>query len=171
MGKPLEATGDWRQYVTSDTLQAVDLKGLHCVVIIEKVTQAMLTDKQDSKKQKGVLNVYFRGKNKPLVVKAEVSTVISKVVGSRKCADWIGKAIELYPTRVWAFGENHDVVRVVERAPTVADTKAAAAAKPEPEPAPHDMKPDEIREKTGEPTADEIAEIKRREAEESKRAR
>jgi hypothetical protein len=171
MGKPLEATGDWRQYVTSDTLQAVDLQGKHCVVVIQRVTQATMTDRQDSSKEKGVLNVYFKGKRKPLVVKAEMSAVITKIVGSRKCADWIGKAIEIYPTRVWAFGQNHDVVRIVERAPSQADAKVAAEAKSEPEPPATDMKPDEIREKSSAMTAEEIAEIKRREAEEAGRAK
>lgn len=144
---PAEATGDWRQYVTSDTLQAVDLQGKHHVVVIEKVVQATMADRKDAKLQRGVLNVYFKGKRKPLIVKAELSDVLSRVCGSRKCKDWVGQAIEIYPTTVYAFGANHDVVRISPKRPNDASAKTAAAAKPEVEPPPaNDMAPDEIRE-------------------------
>ena len=61
MAGAVVATGPWRQYVTSDTLQAVDLQGKHHVVVIDRVMQATMTDRQDAKKQKGVRNVYFKG--------------------------------------------------------------------------------------------------------------
>lgn len=166
----IEATGDWRQYVTSDTLQASDLVGKHHVVVIEKVTQAMMTDRQDAKKQKGVLNVYFKGKRKPLVVKAEMSSVIAKIAGSRKCKDWVGIAIEIYPTSVYAFGENHEVVRISPRAPSAASSKAASNVKPEADPPAHDMVPDEIREVASKaPTEEEQREIAERERKEAGR--
>jgi len=158
-----DATGDWRQYVTSDTLQAADLKGQHLVVVIAKVVQATMTDRKDAKLQKGVLNVYFQGKKKPLVVKAELSGALTKLCGSNKCKDWIGQAIEIYPTQVWAFGANHDVVRISPKRPAAASAKSAASAPAEPEPPPHDMVEDEVREI---PSADEqraIAEQLKRE--------
>jgi len=140
------ATGHWRQYVTSDTLQAVDLKGRNLVVVIERVVRAQMTDRADPKKAKGVLNVYFRGSRKPLVVKAELAGVISKVVGSTACSKWIGAAIEIYPTTVYAFGQNHEVVRVSPKRPSAEHAKSAGARPPEPEPSDTDMDPDEIRE-------------------------
>lgn len=168
-----QVVGPWRQFVTSDTLQAVDLQGKHHVVVIEKVTQAQMTDRKDPKKAKGVLNVYFRGKRKPLVCKAELSGVITKLAGTNRCEKWLGMAIEIYPTTVYAFGENHDVVRISTRRPSADQARAAgatAAANPEPEPPDTDMLPDEIREQGASgPTAAEMEEIARREREEASR--
>lgn len=151
-----EATGHWRQYVSSDTLQAADLQGQPHIVTIERVARAQMTDRSDPKKQKGVLNVYFRAKRKPLVCKAELSGVISKLAGSTSCSRWIGVAIEIYPTTVFAFGSNHEVVRISPRRPTAEQAKAAGARAPEPEPATTDMEPDEIREG---PSPEEVQQI------------
>jgi hypothetical protein len=163
-----QATGHWRQYVTSDTLQAVDLQGTAHVVVIDRVVQAAMTDRADPTKQKGVLNVYFRGKRKPLVVKAEMSGVITKLAGSNLCAKWTGVAIEIYPTTVYAFGANHEVVRISPKRPRAAQAKEAGGRPPEAEPPANDMDLDEIREgvapttaPTTAPTADELAEIAR----------
>jgi hypothetical protein len=164
------ATGHWRQYVTSDTLQAVDLKGSRVIVVIERVVQATMTDRADAKKEKGVLNLYFKGKRKPLVCKAEMSAVISKLVGSTLCAKWIGVAIEIYPTTRYAFGANHEVVLVSPKRPTAEQAKTAGAVAQEPEPPPTEMVEDEIREVKGEaPTEDEMREIAQRDREEAAR--
>jgi hypothetical protein len=143
-GKP--ATGAWRQYVTSDTLQAVDLNGRHHVVVIEEVVQAQMADRKEPKKAKGVLNVYFRGFRKPLVVKAEISGVLTKLAGSRVCAKWVGMAVEIYPITIRAFGEDHDVVRISNRRPTPDEARIAGGRAPEPEPPDTDFEEDEIRE-------------------------
>jgi len=169
-GQSNVATGHWRQYVTSDTLQAVDLQGKHHVVVIDRAVPAQMTDRKDSSKSKGVLNVYFVGKRKPLVVKAMLSSVISKLAGSSACKDWVGLAIEIYPTKEWAFGENHDVVRIIPKRPTPEQAKAAGAVAPEPDPPATDMKPDEIREgRGGELTDEEKREILERESRENRR--
>jgi hypothetical protein len=164
------ATEHWRQYVTSDTLQAVDLKGSRVVVVIERVDSAKMTDRSDSKKEKGVLNVYFKGKQKPLVCKPELCGVLSKLAGSPQCKRWIGMAVELYPTTVFAFGENHEVVRISPKPPTAAQAKTAGARAPDPVPPPTDMVEDEIRTVKGEaPTEDEMREIAERDREEAAR--
>ncbi len=152
-------------FVTSDTLQAADLQGKHHVVIIDRVVPAKMTDRQDQKKVKGVLNVYFRGKNKPLVCKAELSGVITKLVGSPLCKQWIGHAIEIYPTTVFAYGANHEVVRISPKKPTSASAQTASTAKPDPESTPNEMVEDEIRE-GGPPSEDEMRDIAAREAKE-----
>ena len=167
-GPPKLATGHWRQYVTSDTLQAADLQGRNIVVVIERAVPAQMTDRQDPKKTKGVLNVYFKGKRKPLVVKAELASVISKLAGSTACAKWVGVAIEIYPTTVYAFGQNHEVVRISNKRPTAEQAKAAGGRAPEPEPPENTMDEDEIRE-GGAPTEEEMREIAERERQEAER--
>jgi hypothetical protein len=176
---PPPATGHWRQYVTSDTLQAVDLQGKSWVVVIDRVVPAQMSDRKDPKKSKGVLNVYFRGKRKPLVVKAELAGVISKLVGATACAKWIGAAIEIYPTTVYAFGAVHEVVRISSKRPSAEQAKAAGGRPPEPEPPDTDLDPDEIREgdastTSSAGTADGMTDAEKRaialaEAEEAKR--
>lgn len=170
MAKQELATGPWRQYVTSDTLQAIDLQGRNVVVVIDRVVLARMTDRNDPSKEKGVLNVYFKGKKKPLVVKAEMSGVLTKLAGTDECARWVNMAIEIYPTKVWAFGANHPVVRINPKRPTAEQAKVAGGRAPDPEPTPTDLEPDEISERVGgQPTEDEIREIAERERKEAGR--
>ena len=104
-----------------------------------------------------------------------MSAVITKLAGSNRCDRWIGLAIEIYPTNIYAFGENHDVVRISPKRPTADQAKAAGAhaqQQPDPEPPANDMEVDEIREGPPASTApaiseDEAREILAREAKEA----
>ena len=77
---------------------------------------------------------------------------------SRSMEKWIGVAIEIYPTTVFAFGENHEVVRISSKRPTAEQAKAAGGVAQEPEPPPTDLAEDEIRE-GGPPTDEEMRQI------------
>ncbi len=168
-----QAEGHWRTFVASDTVVAADLQGEHHIVVIEKVVKATIADHNDPKIKKGVLNVYFRGRRKPLICKAEKCSIISKLAGSSNCKDWIGVAIEIYPTTIRAYGETHDYIDISPKRPTAAAAKAAGARPPEPEPPPSDFAHGEVREGDqpigGPPSADEQREIAAREASEARR--
>ncbi len=146
MAQAQQAQGSWRQFVTSDTLQAADLQGKHHVLVIERVIRAEVADMKDKNVKKGVLNVYFKGRRKPLVCKAEKCGIITKLVGSKNVQDWVGHAIEIYPTTIRAYGEVHDYIDISPKRPNAGDAKSAASAKAEPEPPPSDLLEDEMRE-------------------------
>ncbi len=151
----------WRMAITSDTLQAADLQGRDITAIIEKAVPSTVPDRKDPKIEKGVLLVYFKGKRKPLLVKATNAKAIQKLAGSPDIDKWKGVPITMHGTTTFAFGENHEVIRIRPNKPTAALAKDAANAPAEPEPPPTDIPPDhvETRPPNNGPTADEQAEI------------
>jgi hypothetical protein len=123
----------WRHMMSSDKLHAADLMGKEHTVVIEKVMQGEYPDLEDPKKKLLKPDVYFRGKKKPLGLNSTNARTISKVLGSPRTEDWIGKAITLYPTTTRAFGEEHECIRIKNKRP---DERAASEAARAPSTAP-----------------------------------
>jgi hypothetical protein len=115
----------WRTHIPTDRLCAGDLQGQDLTVVIERVQPVVVDDLADKRKKKSALDVYFKGKKKPLLVKATNAKAISKLVGSPLCEKWINQAITLYPTNVSAFGEMVEAIRVRPNKPGTAATKEA----------------------------------------------
>lgn len=64
--------------------------------------------------------VYFKEKKaKPLVLNVTNAKTIKKIYGTPYIEDWVGKKIQLYVTKVKAFGELTDAVRIRPRKPKV----------------------------------------------------
>lgn len=120
----------WRTMMSSDKLHAADLLGRDQTVTIEKVLQGEYPDLEDSKKKILKPDVYFVGKKKPLGLNSTNARAISKLLGSHKTEDWIGKSITLYPTTTRAFGEEHECIRIRNRLPTPGQKQAAKDAPP-----------------------------------------
>jgi len=116
----------WRMMMSSDKLHAADLQGRDHVVVIEAVKQGEYPDHEDARKKIYKPDLYFRGKKKPLGLNSTNARAISKLLGSSKTEEWIGKAITIYPTTTVAFGEEHECVRVRPRLPP--QTKAGMSA-------------------------------------------
>jgi hypothetical protein len=120
----------WRTMMSSDKLHAADLLDKEHVVTIERVTRGEYPDLEDAKKKIYKPDVYFVGKSKPLGLNSTNARQISKLLGSSKTEDWIGKSIIIYPTTTRAFGEEHECIRVKNRLPP-APQKQQTPAKPE----------------------------------------
>lgn len=123
---------DYRAFYDSTYVRAWDLPpGRDATLIIERVEAGEIkgTDKTERRPI-----VYFRGKQKGLVLNKGMGKTIKGLYGSR-VKDWIGQAITIYATTTNAFGETHDVVRIrptVKRETRSAPNKPAPAALPEP---------------------------------------
>lgn len=107
----------WRHMMTSDKLHAADLMGREVTVQIERVVQGEYPDHEDPKKKVLKPDVYFKGKKKPLGLNSTNARAISRLVGSPRTEDWIGRWITLYPTTTRAFGEEHECIRVRNKLP------------------------------------------------------
>ena len=59
--------------------------------------------------------LYFKGKEKGLVLNKTNSRTITKIIGTEETEDWTGREIVLYPTETEFAGEMVDCIRV--RAP------------------------------------------------------
>lgn len=89
----------------SKTLKASDLDGNQVTVTIARVEiEKMGSD------QKPV--VYFKGKDKGLVLNKTNSKRIVEITGSAETDDWKGHAIILYPTETEFQGETVDCIRI-----------------------------------------------------------
>jgi len=102
-------------------LQNPDYFGAWCIdegkdmtVTIEAVKHETVTGTDGKKEDLPV--AYLKGE-KPLILNATNSKMIARVLGSSYVEDWAGKRITLYSTKVNAFGEKVDAVRVRSTAP------------------------------------------------------
>lgn len=108
----------------SKYLKASDLQGQEPVVTMDHVAfEPVGRDKE----MKAVL--YFRGKEKGLVLNKTNANKITQLTSSGVTEDWEGMKIRLYATETTFAGETVDCIRV----------KAAVVQKPAPKPPPPDV--------------------------------
>jgi hypothetical protein len=88
----------------SNFLKAADLQGRRVTVTISHVKFEDIGD--DHKPV-----VYFRGKDKGLVLNKTNGNMIAEVAGNDDTDNWGGVAIVLYPTRVDFQGKRVDAIR------------------------------------------------------------
>ena len=82
---------------------------------IAKVKREVITG-MDGKKEECTL-VYWKEKEKPLILNATNGKMISKVVGSPYIEEWVDKRVILGVEKAKAFGEVVDAVRVQKEKP------------------------------------------------------
>lgn len=104
----------WKKLQNPDYFGAWSLDGKDLDVTIEKVVLEQVTGTDGKKEELPV--AYLKGQ-KPLILNTTNSKMIAKVVGSSYIEDWAGKRITLYSTKVKAFGDTVDAVRVRSSAP------------------------------------------------------
>ena len=105
----------------SNYLKASDLGTSQPLVTIDRVEVEPVGRDREMKPV-----VYFRGKEKGVVLNKTNSNTIATVTGSRDTDDWVGCQIRLYATTTEFAGETVECIRV--KAPGV--QKAAPAPKP-----------------------------------------
>ena len=92
----------------SNFIKATDLCGRPAVVTIDKCLSEMVGQGRDAE-EKAVL--YFRGKEKGLVLNSTNGTSIGEIHGW-ETSGWIGNKIELFPTKTEFQGKLVDCIRV-----------------------------------------------------------
>lgn len=102
-------------------LQNPDYFGAWCIedgkdmdVTIERVQVESVTSTDGKREDLPV--AYLQGQ-KPLILNTTNSKMIARVLKSNYIEEWAGKRITLYSTKVNAFGEQVDAVRVRSTAP------------------------------------------------------
>ena len=116
----------------SDYLKAIDIPtGRRVMVTIESVAVEKLGDGE-----KPV--VYFRGKEKGLVLNKTNANMIIEIVGSEETEDWSGAQIVLYSARVDFQGRRVDALRVDHPPKTNGAARPPTRTAPPPAPPPVD---------------------------------
>jgi hypothetical protein len=110
----------------SKYIKASDLGGRDVPVTIDHLKMESVGRDKD---EKPVL--FFRGKQKGLVVNKTNANKIAAILGSQETDHWIGKTILLHPTETEFDGEEVACIRV---RPYNNNSRQAAAPLPEPEP-------------------------------------
>lgn len=108
----------------SKYVSAYDLHGRDVTVTISRITQDEEFNKDTGEKER-IWLLWFEGAKKPMRCKPVHGKTIAALYGDENTA-WIGKAITLYATKVKAFGQVFEVVRIRDKKPT----KAAASTPP-----------------------------------------
>lgn len=125
----------------SNYLKASDLGEVQPVCTIDRVEiEAVGRDKE----MKPVL--YFKGKQKGLVLNKTNSKKIAEISGSPDTDDWGGVAVKLYATETEFGGETVECIRIKAAKPVAAARRAAQPPPPpvEREPGSDDVAADDI---------------------------
>lgn len=86
---------------------------------VEKIKSVGAETVDNGKTKDECLVCRFHGKTKPLILNTTNSKAISKVAGSDYIEDWKDLHITLFTTRISAFGEEMDAVRVRKIKPVI----------------------------------------------------
>lgn len=108
----------------SKYVKAADLDGKTVTLTILKVTMEEMTTHDNKKANKPV--VWFEKATKGFVINLTNALIIANLYGD-ETDNWTGKRISIYPTRVKAFGQMQDCIRVREEVPATAKPVAQAA--------------------------------------------
>lgn len=117
------------QVFPSKYLTAADLNGKQFTLTIKRVTVEEMITHDNKKVNKPV--VWFDKAQKGFVMNVTNAHIIVALYGD-ETDDWKGKRITLYPTKVRAFGEMQDAIRVREEVPALQKPVAQAPSVEEP---------------------------------------
>jgi hypothetical protein len=109
----------------SNYLKASDLGQSQPVVTIDRVVIEAVGRNKDMKPV-----LYFKGKEKGVVLNKTNGNKIAAILGSRDTDDWRGGQIRLYATETEFGGETVECIRIKE----VGKRKSKPEPEPEPEP-------------------------------------
>lgn len=111
------------QVFPSKYLVAADLEGRSFTLTIKRVTIEEMITHDNKRVNKPV--VWFDKAQKGFVMNVTNAHIVVALYGD-ETDDWTGKRITLYPTKVRAFGEMQDAIRVREEIPAQAKPVATA---------------------------------------------
>ena len=122
----MENLTHWKGQVNPDYLGAYAIPPEGSLILTIKMVRKELVSSPTGEK-KECLVVHWMESFKPMVCNRTNGKTIERVVKSPYIEQWVGKKVELYSSRVKAFGEEMDALRVKAIAPEVLliDTKPA----------------------------------------------
>lgn len=84
--------------------------------MVVTITKAVKELVQNGDKKEECMVVYLKNQ-KPFIVNSTNAKSISSALGTPYIEDWVGKSITLFVSRIKAFGDWHDALRVRKEAP------------------------------------------------------
>jgi len=114
--KELSGAGHWRNAFDSRYLRHFWLEGKPRVVTITNVQELVSKNSRSGESKKQLL-ITLAEADKPWASNVTNCDLIEMVLGTANPKEWIGKRIELYPTKTRFGGEMVDCMRVRDRLP------------------------------------------------------
>lgn len=84
--------------------------------MVVEITNVTKEHVQNGDKKEEAMLVYLKNQ-KPMIINSTNAKAITTALGSPYIEDWVGKRITLYVSRIKAFGDWHDALRVRKEAP------------------------------------------------------
>lgn len=88
--------------------------GKEYTVTIEKIDRDIEVIGEGGKKQKKAI-IHFKGATKPMILNSVNSKMLAKICGSKYIEQWIGKSCTIKVVVERNFGEDMDVIRVMNK--------------------------------------------------------
>jgi hypothetical protein len=126
------------QAFPSKYIKASALEGRTVAVVIDRVEVENVGRNKDTKPV-----LYFRGKEKGLVLNRINSKKIAEIAGSSDTEDWSGVQVAIYPTTTEFEGETVECIRIKAAPQRPQGTPSAVAPAPPPPP-PVELTEDDI---------------------------
>ena len=123
------------QAFPSNYIKSSNLEGRAVPVVIDRVAVEEVGRNKDTKPV-----LYFRGKEKGLVLNRTNSNKIAEIAGSKDTEDWAGVQVAIYPSTTEFGGETVECIRIK----AVPQRQQQAAAPAPPPPPPVDVSEDDI---------------------------
>ncbi len=120
--------GSINEAFPSNYLKASDIKGAEPIVAIDRVAFEPVGRQRE---MKAVL--YFKGKEKGLVLNKTNATKITQLAGTDMTEDWDGVRIKLFATETEYAGDTVECIRI-KAAPANGNRQAVAPPPPPPPP-------------------------------------
>lgn len=89
-------------------------QGKEYKVTIERIDKDVEVIGEGGKKQKKPI-IHFKGASKPMILNSTNSKMIWKLAGSKFIEDWIGLTVIIKVVVERSFGEDMDVIRVLNK--------------------------------------------------------
>lgn len=107
-----ETKTHWKTIANPDYIGAYALQpGEEKILTIKSCSKELVTGDKGAKKECLVVH-FVEGENRPMIVNRTNAKTISKLYKSSFIEDWRGKKIQVYATKVDAFGDTVDALRV-----------------------------------------------------------
>lgn len=101
----------WKKLKNNNYIGAYTLEpGCDLILTIKAVVKDNIVG-EDGKKEQGTL-LYFNEIDKPMVLNSTNAKTIVAIYGTPYVEEWVGKKIQLYATKVKAFGEMVEALRI-----------------------------------------------------------
>jgi hypothetical protein len=107
----------WKKLHNPDYLGAYSFEpGKDIIGTIKQVKTEMVTGPDNRKEECSV--IHFHEKIKPLVLNVTNAKTIAKIYDTPYIEEWVDKKIQMYATKVKAFGDFVEAVRIRQKVPT-----------------------------------------------------